>query len=48
MCCGNVLPIVVVYRLEFLEKLQKIVGDWYSDFDTLSNLEKTLYVLGSN
>ena len=28
-------------RLEFLEKLQEILGDRYSDFDTRSNLEKT-------
>ena len=36
-------------RLEFLEKLQEILGDRYSDFDTLSNVEKTsYYVLGSD
>ena len=31
-------------RLEFLEKLQEILGDSYSDLDTLSNLEKIPYV----
>ena len=34
-------------RLEFLEKLQEILGETCSDFDTLSNLEKTSYILGS-
>ena len=47
MCCGNVLPIYSSCRLDFLEKFQEMLGDQYSDFDTLSNLEKTLYVLGS-
>ena len=31
----------------FLEKLQELLGDNYSSFDSLNNLEKTSYVLGS-
>ena len=34
-------------RLMFLEKLQELLGDNYSTFDLLNNLEKTSYVLGS-
>ena len=33
-------------RLMFLEKLQELLGDKYSNFDSLTNLEKTSYVLG--
>ena len=29
------------------EKLQELLGDSYADFDLLSNVEKTSYVLGS-
>ena len=51
--CENVIhvlwdcPAYSSCRLEFLEKLQQILGYRYCDFDTLSNLEKTSYVLGS-
>ena len=31
----------------FMEKLQELLGDSYADFDLLSNVEKTSYVLGS-
>ena len=31
----------------FLEKLQELLEDNYSSFDSLNNLEKTSYVLGS-
>ena len=34
-------------RLMFLEKLQELLGDNYSSFNSLINLEKTSYVLGS-
>ena len=34
-------------RLMCLEKLQELLGDNYSNFDSLNNLEKTPYVLGS-
>ena len=32
-------------RLMFLEKLQELLGDDYSSFDSLNNLERTSYVL---
>ena len=43
----NVLPIYGSCRLNqmFLEKLQKLLGD--NSFDSLNNLEKMSYVLGS-
>ena len=31
----------------FTEKLLELLGDSYADFDLLSNVEKTSYVLGS-
>ena len=31
----------------FTEKLQELLGDSYADFDLLSNVEKTSYVIGS-
>ena len=31
----------------FMEKLQELLGDSYADFDLLSDVEKTSYVLGS-
>ena len=34
-------------RLIFLEKLQGILGDRHTEFDSLNNLDKTSYVLGS-
>ena len=34
-------------RASFTEKLQELLGDSYADFDLLSNVEKTSYVLGS-
>ena len=34
-------------RASFTEKLQEMLGDSYADFDLLSNVEKTSYVLGS-
>ena len=34
-------------RASFTEKLQDLVGDSYADFDLLSNVERTSYVLGS-
>ena len=34
-------------RLTFLKKLQELLGDKYSDFDSLNYLEKTSYVLVS-
>ena len=34
-------------RTSFMEKLQELLGDSYTDFDLLSNVEKTSYVLGS-
>ena len=34
-------------RASFTEKLQEPLGDSYADFDLLSNVEKTSYVLGS-
>ena len=34
-------------RASFTEKLQELLGDSYVDFDLLSNVEKTSYVLGS-
>ena len=34
-------------RASFTEKLQELLGDSYANFDLLSNVEKTSYVLGS-
>ena len=34
-------------RASFMEKLQELLGDSYADFDLLSNVEKTSYMLGS-
>ena len=34
-------------RASFIEKLQELLGDSYANFDLLSNIEKTSYVLGS-
>ena len=34
-------------RASFTEKLQELLGDSYADFDLLSNVAKTSYVLGS-
>ena len=34
-------------RASFTEKLQELLGDSYADFELLSNVEKTSYVLGS-
>ena len=34
-------------RASFREKLQELLGDSYTNFDLLSNVEKTSYVLGS-
>ena len=44
MCCRNAYG---SYILMFLEKLQELLGDNYSNLDSLNNLEKTSYVLGS-
>ena len=33
-------------RASFTAKLQELLGDSYADFDLLSNVEKTSYVLG--
>ena len=40
-------PVYGSCRLMFSEKLQELLGDKYSNFDSLNNLEKTSYVLGS-
>ena len=45
MCCGSVQH--SSSRASFTEKLQELLGDSYADFDLLSNVEKTSYVLGS-
>ena len=34
-------------RVIFVEKLQKLLGDRYVNFDKLNSIEKTAYVLGS-
>ena len=34
-------------RASFTEKLQELLGDSYADFELLSSVEKTSYVLGS-
>ena len=34
-------------RVILVEKLQELLGDRYADFDKLSSIEKTAYVLGS-
>ena len=41
MCCGS------VQHSYSREKLQELLGDSYADFDLLSTVEKTSYVLGS-
>ena len=34
-------------RASFTEKLQELLGDSYTDFDLLINVQKTSYALGS-
>ena len=46
MCCGSVQHIAVV-ELVLRRSLQELLGDSYADFDLLSNVEKTSYVIGS-
>ena len=48
--CESVVHVLwecTAYRASFTEKLQELLGDSYTDFDLLSNVEKTSYVLGS-
>ena len=46
MCCGSVQHIVVVKPV-YGEASGAVSRDSYADFDLLSNVEKTSYVLGS-
>ena len=39
--------LVIVVVASFTEKLQELLGDSYGDFDLLTNVEKTSYVLVS-
>ena len=34
-------------RASFMKKLQELLGDDYEDFESLGNVEKSSYVLGS-
>ena len=47
MCCGSVQHIAVLYRASFMKKLQEFLEDDYEDFESLENVEKSSYVLGS-
>ena len=42
MCCGSVQHNYSSSRASFTEKLQELLGDSYTDFDLLSNVEKHL------
>ena len=48
MCYGSVQHIVVVStRASFMKKLQELLEDDDKDFESLDNVEKLSYVLGS-
>ena len=40
-------PVYSGIRNAFTEKLQELLGNKYPDFASLSNIEKTAFVLGS-
>ena len=44
MCYGSVQRNT---RASFMKKLQELLEDDYEDFESLENVEKTSYVLGS-
>ena len=46
MCCGSVQHIAGP-RASFMKKLQELLEDDYEDFESLENVEKSSYVLGS-
>ena len=46
MCYGSVQHIAVYTRASFMKKLQELLDD-YEDFESLENVEKSSYVLGS-
>ena len=48
MCYGSVQYIVVMStRASFMKKLQELLEDDDKDFESLDNVEKLSYVLGS-
>ena len=46
MCYGSVQHIAVYTRASFMKKLQELLDD-YENFESLENVEKSSYVLGS-
>ena len=46
MCYGSVQHIAVVELYSFMKKLQELLDD-YEDFESLENVKKSSYVLGS-
>ena len=47
MCYGSVQHIAVLELYSFMKKLQELLEDDYEDFESLENVEKSSYVLGS-
>ena len=47
MCYGSVQHIAVLELRSFMKKLQELLEDDYEDFESLENVEKSSYVLGS-
>ena len=47
MCYGSVQHIYSSTRASFMKKLQELLEDDYDDFESLENVEKSSYVLGS-
>ena len=47
MCYGSVQHIVVYTRASFMKKLQDLLEDDYEYFESLDNVDKSSYVLGS-
>ena len=47
MCYGSVQHIAVLELASSMKKLQELLEDDYEDFESLENVEKSSYVLGS-
>ena len=47
MCYGSVQHNYSSTRASFMKKLQELLEDDYEDFESLKNVEKSSYVLGS-
>ena len=47
MCYGSVQHMAVLELASFMSNLQELLEDDYEDFESLENVEKSSYVLGS-